>query len=245
MFGNALARILNDNWVMRRNARVLVVDDEAIVRDVLSRYLMRDGFSVETADDGEVAIDLLTSGAHDLVVLDVMMPKIDGIEVLRWIRTHQATPVIMLTAKSTETDRIAGLNLGADDYVVKPFSPAEIVARVRAVLRRSGADGDADTDEPLEFGHLWIDPRSRQMRMGGRDVELTPKEFDVLYLLASNAGKVFTRTAILEEVWDFAFDGDPSTVTVHLRRLREKIEPDPAQPRHLATVWGVGYRFDP
>jgi DNA-binding response OmpR family regulator len=230
---------------MRSNTRVLVVDDEAIVREVLSRYLVRDGFSVDTADDGGVAIDLLASGAHDLVVLDVMMPKIDGIEVLRWIRMHQATPVIMLTAKSTETDRIAGLNLGADDYVVKPFSPAEIVARVRAVLRRSGADGDADADEPLEFDDLWIDPRSRQVRIGGRDVELTPKEFDVLYLLASNAGKVFTRTAVLEEVWDFAFDGDPSTVTVHLHRLREKIEPDPAQPRHLATVWGVGYRFDP
>jgi DNA-binding response OmpR family regulator len=245
VFGNASARILDDNWTMRSNARVLVVDDEAIVRDVLSRYLMRDGFSVDTADDGEVAIDLLMSEAHDLVVLDVMMPKIDGIEVLRWIRMHRTIPVIMLTAKSTETDRIAGLNLGADDYVVKPFSPGEIVARVRAVLRRSGADGDASADEPLEFGHLWIDPRSRQVRIGGRDVELTPKEFDVLYLLASNAGKVFTRTAVLEEVWDFAFDGDPSTVTVHLRRLREKIEPDPARPRHLATVWGVGYRFDP
>lgn len=229
---------------MHANARVLVVDDEAIVRDVLSRYLVRDGFSVDTADDGEVAIDLLTTGSHDLVVLDVMMPKIDGIEVLRWIRTNRATPVIMLTAKTTETDRIAGLNLGADDYVVKPFSPAEVVARVRAVLRRAGANGDA-TDEPLEFTDLRIDPRSRKVQVAREEIELTPKEFDVLHLLASNEGKVFSRTAILEEVWDFAFDGDPSTVTVHLRRLREKIEPDPARPRHLATVWGVGYRFDP
>jgi DNA-binding response OmpR family regulator len=230
---------------MRSSAHVLVVDDEAIVRDVLSRYLSRDGYSVETAGDGEVAIDRLTAGSHDLVLLDVMMPKVDGIEVLRWIRMHRATPVIMLTAKATETDRIAGLDLGADDYVVKPFSPAEVVARVRAVLRRSDLDNEDATDGPLEFPDLWLDPRSRQVRACGTEVELTPKEFDVLHLLASNAGKVFSRTEILEEIWDFAFDGDPSTVTVHVRRLREKIEPDPARPRHLSTVWGVGYRFDP
>ena len=230
---------------MRSSVRVLVVDDEAIVRDVLSRYLLRDGFSVDTADNGETAIDLLTSDPHDLVVLDVMMPKIDGIEVLRWIRMHRATPVIMLTAKTTESDRIAGLDLGADDYVVKPFSPAEVVARVRAVLRRAGLDDDVATDEPLEFADLRIDPRSRRVHAGGREIELTPKEFDVLHLLASNAGKVFSRTEILEDVWDFAFDGEPSTVTVHVRRLREKIETDPAEPRHLATIRGVGYRFDP
>jgi DNA-binding response OmpR family regulator len=227
---------------MNGSARVLVVDDESIVCDVLSRYLSREGFDVETAQDGEAAIEVFSD--HDLVLLDVMMPKLDGIEVLRWIRMNSTTPVIMLTAKAAESDRVAGLNLGADDYIVKPFSPAEVVARVRAVLRRSGTSSD-DDDEPLEFGDLRIDPRRRVVTIATREIELTPKEFDVLYLLASNEGKVFSRTEILEELWDFAYDGDPSTVTVHIRRLREKTETDPSQPHHLSTVWGVGYRFDP
>jgi DNA-binding response OmpR family regulator len=227
---------------MHSSARVLVVDDESIVCDVLSRYLSREGFDVETAEDGEAAIEAFRD--HDLVLLDVMMPKLDGIEVLRWIRTNSATPVIMLTAKAAESDRVAGLNLGADDYIVKPFSPAEVVARVRAVLRRSGTSGD-DEDQPLEFDDLRIDPRRRVVTLANREIELTPKEFDVLHLLASNEGKVFSRTEILEELWDFAYDGDPSTVTVHIRRLREKTETDPSQPHHLTTVWGVGYRFDP
>jgi two-component system response regulator VicR len=227
---------------MHSSARVLVVDDESIVCDVLSRYLSREGFDVETAEDGEAAIEAFRD--HDLVLLDVMMPKLDGIEVLRWIRTNSATPVIMLTAKAAESDRVAGLNLGADDYIVKPFSPAEVVARVRAVLRRSGTSGD-DEDQPLEFDDLRIDPRRRVVTLANREIELTPKEFDVLHLLASNEGKVFSRTEILDELWDFAYDGDPSTVTVHIRRLREKTETDPSQPHHLTTVWGVGYRFDP
>jgi two-component system, OmpR family, response regulator VicR len=227
---------------MNNGPRVLVVDDETIVCDVLSRYLSREGFAVETAEDGEAAIEAFND--HDLVLLDVMMPKVDGIEVLRRIRMESMTPVIMLTAKAAESERVAGLNLGADDYIVKPFSPAEVVARVRAVLRRSGDPSDEE-DEPLEFGDLRIDPRRRVVTVATREIELTPKEFDVLYLLASNEGKVFSRTEILEELWDFAYDGDPSTVTVHIRRVREKTETDPSQPHHLTTVWGVGYRFDP
>lgn len=175
------------------------MDDESIVCDVLSRYLSREGFAVETAENGEAAIEVFSD--HDLVLLDVMMPKVDGIEVLRWIRMNSTTPVIMLTAKAAESDRVAGLNLGADDYIVKPFSPAEVVARVRAVLRRSGTSAD-DEDQPLEFDDLRIDPRRRVVTLANREIELTPKEFDVLYLLASNDGKVFSRTEILEELWE-------------------------------------------
>jgi DNA-binding response OmpR family regulator len=226
------------------NGRVLVVDDEPIVREVLSRYLARDGFAVDTAEDGAAALDAFEVEPPDIVLLDLMLPRLDGTEVFTRIRERSDTPVIMLTAKGQETDRIVGLEIGADDYVTKPFSPREVVARVRAVLRRSGPRS-ADNGGPLLFGDLEIDPRSREVRSDGRPVSLTPKEFDVLELLASNAGTVFTRLQLLEELWDFAFDGDPSTVTVHIRRLREKIEPDPSQPRHLITVWGVGYRFDP
>jgi DNA-binding response OmpR family regulator len=223
---------------------VLVVDDEAIVREVLSRYLVRDGYSVETAEDGEAALRSFEAGEPDLILLDLMLPKLDGTEVFSRIRERSETPVIMLTARGQETDRIVGLETGADDYVTKPFSPREVVARVRAVLRRAG-HRSRDNGEPLVFDGLEIDPRSRKVRSDRRPVSLTPKEFDVLELLASNAGTVFTRLQLLEELWDFAFDGDPSTVTVHIRRLREKIEPDPSRPRHLVTVWGVGYRFDP
>jgi DNA-binding response OmpR family regulator len=224
--------------------RVLVVDDEPIVREVLSRYLARDGFTVDTADDGEAALEAFAAEPPDLILLDLMLPRLDGTEVFTRIRERSDTPVIMLTAKGQEADRIVGLEFGADDYVTKPFSPREVVARVRAVLRRAGGRRE-DNGGPLVFGNIEIDPRSREVRSDGRNVSLTPKEFDVLELLASNAGTVFTRLQLLEELWDFAFDGDPSTVTVHIRRLREKIEPDPSRPRHLVTVWGVGYRFDP
>jgi two-component system response regulator ResD len=223
--------------------RVLVVDDEPIVREVLSRYLARGGFAVETAADGERALKTFEAWDPDLVVLDLMLPQVDGLEVFRSIRSRAPTPVIMLTAKGQEEDRLAGLEVGADDFIVKPFSPREVVARVRTVLRRAGPA--ASPGKPLRFGDLEVDGRSRQVRVGGRDVTLTPKEFDLLHFLASHPGEVFGRVEILEELWDFAFDGDPSTVTVHVRRLREKIEEDAAEPRHLATVWGVGYRFDP
>jgi DNA-binding response OmpR family regulator len=223
---------------------VLVVDDEPMVRDVLARYLEQDGFTVETADDGEQALARIEAAEPDVVLLDLMLPRLDGLEVFRRIRERSGLAVIMVTAKGEETDRVVGLELGADDYIVKPFSPREVVARVRAVLRRGGA-GSAANPGPLSFGELRIDPARREVRVAGNPVKLTRKEFDLLYLLASEPGRTFTRPRLLEEVWDFAWNGDSATVTVHIRRLREKIERDPSDPRHLVTVWGVGYRFEP
>jgi len=231
---------------MGRAATVLVVDDDPIVRDVLSRYLTRDGFVALTASDGEEALAACAPSPPDAVILDLMLPRIDGIDVFRRIRSRAPTPVIMLTAKGEETDRVVGLELGADDYVVKPFSPREVVARVRAVLRRADAGGARTASpESLVFGSLHIDGRRRELRVDGRSAHLTAKEFDLLYFLASNAGRAYSRVQLIDELWDLAFDGDPSTVTVHLRRLREKIEVDPSRPRWLVTVWGVGYRFEP
>jgi DNA-binding response OmpR family regulator len=222
--------------------RVLVVDDEPIVRDVLSRYLGRSGFVVRTARDGQEALETFGRFEPDLVLLDLMLPKVDGLDVFSRMRAETPVPVIMLTARGGETDRLAGLELGADDYVAKPFSPREVVARVRAVLRRAS---ERTRTDPLRFGDVVVDGSARTVSLGGRPVAITPREFDILHLLASNPRRVFTRLEMLEELWDFAFDGDPSTVTVHMRRLREKVEPDPSRPRHLVTVWGVGYRFDP
>jgi DNA-binding response OmpR family regulator len=231
------------NGPVSGNPTILVVDDEPIVRDVLSRYLVRGGFAVETAEDGVEAVERFQATDPDLVLLDLMLPRMDGLEVFTRIRSRTPVPIIMLTARGEETDRLVGLELGADDYVTKPFSPREVVARVRTVLRR-GATAPRDED-PVRFGDLEVDARSRIVRARGGEVALTPKEFDLLALLASSPGRVFSRLEILEELWDFAFDGDPSTVTVHIRRLREKVEADPSDPRHLVTVWGVGYRFDP
>lgn len=225
--------------------RILVVDDEAIVRDVLSRYLSRAGYEVDTADDGPAALETFAARPPDLVLLDLMLPRLDGMEVFTRMRTRGQVPVIMLTAKGAEADRIVGLELGADDYVIKPFSPGEVVARVRSVLRRTTPNGESHVEKPLRFGDLEIDALSREVRVTGRRVALTPKEFDLLYFLASSPGTVVTRLRLLEELWDLGFEGDPSTVTVHIRRLREKIEADPSRPEHLVTVWGVGYRFDP
>jgi two-component system, OmpR family, response regulator ResD len=225
-------------------ARVLVVDDEPIVRDVLRRYLARDGFEVHQAGDGEAALASFQADPPDLVLLDLMLPLKGGIEVFARIREHSDTPVIMLTAKGQRADRIVGLEIGADDYVVKPFSPREVLARVRTVLRRAGVP--AGSRNPIvQVGGLRIDPGAREVLRRERRLLLTPKEFDLLHFLADNAGRAFTRTELLDELWDFAYDGDPSTVTVHIRRLRAKIEDDPSHPQHLVTVWGVGYRFDP
>jgi two-component system response regulator ResD len=230
---------------MGQAMRVLIVDDEPMVREVLERYLTRGGFVAETAADGEAALAAFDSSRPDLVLLDLMLPRLDGFSVFRSIRARAATPVIMLTARGEETDRIAGLELGADDYVAKPFSPREVVARVQAVLRR-GSAGEATTNgRKLGFDDLDVDGVSREVRARGAVVALTPKEFDLLYLMASNPRTAFTRLQLLEQIWDLAFDGDPSTVTVHIRRLREKIEVDPSNPSHLVTVWGIGYRFDP
>ncbi len=220
---------------------MLVVDDEPMVREVLARYLEKEGFVVDTAADGEVALAAFEESSPDLVLLDLMLPRVDGLEVFRRMRERSETAVIMLTAKGEETDRVVGLELGADDYVTKPFSPREVVARVRAVLRRAGARAARDV---LAFGELEIDGRRREARRGGEPVKLTRKEFDLLFLLASQPGRTFTRSELLDQVWDFAWDGDTNTVTVHIRRLREKIEANPSDPRHLVTVWGVGYRFE-
>lgn len=231
---------------MTAPVRVLVVDDDPIVREVLSRYLGREGFAAITADDGEAALNAYEVRPPDLVILDLMLPRLDGIEVFHRIHARGATPVIMLTAKGEETDRVVGLELGADDYVTKPFSPREVVARVRTVLRRAVVRQPTEAGQKqLVFRNLHMDGSRREARLAGRSLHLTPKEFELLYFLASNAGSVYSRSRLIEEVWDFAYEGDPSTVTVHLRRLREKIEADPARPRHLVTVWGVGYRFDP
>ena len=224
--------------------RILVVDDEPIVLDVLERYLTREGFSVDTVTDGVSALESIRAERPDLVLLDLMLPRMGGLEVFRRIAGPDAPAVIMLSAKGDESDRVLGLQLGADDYVAKPFSPREVVARVQAVFRRTGPAPSAPRGL-LTFGELEIDQSSRLVRVAGQPVRLTRKEFDVLELLASHPRRVFSRTQLLEEVWDFSWDGDSSTVTVHIRRLREKIEPDPSRPRHLVTVWGVGYRFDP
>ena len=221
---------------------MLVVDDELMVREVLARYLEKDGFEVETAADGEAALAAYEASPPDLVLLDLMLPRVDGLEVLRRMRERRTTAVIMLTAKGEETDRVVGLELGADDYVTKPFSPRDVVARVRAVLRRATT---VEIHEVLTFGELEVDGRRREVRLGGRQVKLTRKEFDLLLLLASNPGRAFSRSELLDEVWDFAWEGDTATVTVHVRRVREKIETDPSDPKRLVTVWGVGYRFEP
>jgi two-component system, OmpR family, response regulator ResD len=222
---------------------ILVVDDEPMVRDVLSRYLAMEGFEVVAAADGEEALERFAGSAPALVLLDLMLPKVDGYEVFRRIRAQgSATPVIMLTARGGETDRVVGLELGADDYVAKPFSPREVVARVRAVLRRSGAEPTGRA--VLDLGRIRIDAGRREILVDGEPVRLTRTEFDLLAFMASRPGTTFTRAQLLEGVWDFAWDGDSATVTVHVRRLREKIEVDPSAPRHLVTVWGVGYRFE-
>jgi DNA-binding response OmpR family regulator len=222
---------------------VLVVDDEPIVRDVVVRYLRRDGFSTLEAGDGELARTLIETGDPSLVVLDVMLPGTDGLELCRWIRSRSELPVILLTARGEEADRIVGLELGADDYVTKPFSPRELSARVRTVLRRS--TGGVSRSETLSFDDVVLDGSSRSVTKAGVHVALTAREFDLLWFLASHPRHVFSRDQLMERVWGHAVAVDTGTVTVHMRRLREKVERDPAHPAHLQTVWGVGYRLDP
>lgn len=227
---------------------ILVVDDEPSVVEVVSLYLRREGYVVHTANDGKQALDSISEHRPSLVVLDLMLPKIDGMEIMRRLRDDRGDtiPVIMLTARGQETDRIYGLEMGADDYLVKPFSPAELVARIRAVLRRSGGRDIRDRDQrPLEYKDLSIDPLTRLVDVHGQSVELTATEFNLLWFLASHPRQVFSRTRLLESVWGFSDYVDPSTVTVHIRRLREKIELNPSQPEILLTVWGVGYKFEP
>jgi len=223
---------------------VLVVDDEPIVRDVVVRYLRRDGFETLEAGDGEEARELIERDRPELVVLDLMLPGTDGLALCRWIRAQSNLPVIMLTARGDEADRIVGLELGADDYVTKPFSPRELAARVRAVLRRSTKPPTPPVAR-LEFEDLELDAGTREVHAQGQKLKLTAKEFDLLYFLASNPRRVFSRDQLMQSVWGYEAALDTGTVTVHVRRLRSKIEVDPASPRHLETVWGVGYRFVP
>lgn len=225
---------------------ILVVEDEASIAEVVSLYLKRAGYSAQIAADGRQAMNLFERQKPDLVILDLMLPEVDGLSLTRWMRDRSNVPIIMLTARREEIDRITGLEMGADDYVVKPFSPQELVSRVRAVMRRLGREqSDAEPERNIALNDLVIDPRSRVVTVRGMPIELTVKEFDMLYLLARHPKQVFTREQLLERVWGGALYIDPGTVTVHIRRLREKIEPDPSKPTHLLTVWGIGYKFEP
>jgi DNA-binding response OmpR family regulator len=228
---------------MKDMATVLVVDDEPIVREVVVRYLEREGYATLESGDGDHARELLQRQSPDLVVLDVMLPGMDGLDLCRWIRSRSELPVILLTARGEEADRIVGLEIGADDYVTKPFSPRELAARVRTVLRRSTPA--ADPDERLAFGDVQLDAGTREVRKGESELKLTAKEFDLLWFLAGNPRRVFGRDQLMSRVWGYEAALDTGTVTVHVRRLREKIEDDPSAPRHLQTVWGVGYRLVP
>jgi DNA-binding response OmpR family regulator len=222
---------------------VLVVDDEPIVRDVVIRYLERAGFETVEADDGDRARRLLAERTPDLVVLDIMLPGTDGLALCTWIRARSAVPVILLTARGDEEDRIVGLELGADDYVTKPFSPRELISRVRAVLRR--VEAPYTPNERIAVGDLQIDAEKREVRRAGEELRLTAKEFELLWLLATHPRKVFARDELMRQIWGYEAAFDTGTVTVHVRRLREKVEQTPSEPRHLQTVWGVGYRFVP
>lgn len=224
--------------------RVLVVDDEAMVVDVLRRYLLRDGFLVDVARDGLAALASARSQAPDLVILDLMLPGMAGLDVCRELRRTSQVPILMLTARGEVEDRIRGLAIGADDYVVKPFSPSEIVARVKAILRRADRRDEAD-EADLTFPGLVVRPAARRVERDGQAIDLATREYDLLAHFARNPRRVFTRDQLLDAVWGYAFAGESGTVTVHVRRLREKLEADPARPRYIKTVWGLGYKFDP
>jgi two-component system response regulator ResD len=230
-----------------KTATVLVVDDEPTIVEIVGRYMERAGFETYTAPDGYKALDAATAHRPDLVVLDVMLPGIDGIEVMERLQERPGPPiaVILLTARGEESDRLVGLRNGADDYVVKPFSPAELVARVEAVLRRVAPPAAAEEAPPIVHGPLRVEPASRRVILDGKEIALTMREFDLLAFFAANPGRVFSRDQLMEAVWMEPWFNDTSTVTVHVRRLRAKLDDDPAQPRFIETVWGVGYRFRP
>ncbi|PJF41688.1 MAG: DNA-binding response regulator [Phototrophicales bacterium] len=228
--------------------QILIAEDERTVREVVRKYLEREGFSVLEAADGLQAIELLQHPI-DLMVLDVMLPGVDGLAIMRHIRqknTHpnHRVPVIMLTARTEEEDRITGFEVGVDDYVTKPFSPRELVMRVRAVLRRFNAETEVDHNAPLIFKDLRIEPQNHAVYRSEQPITLTAKEFELLLFMARSPRQVFTRAQLLNQIWGYEFYGDESTVTVHMHRLRDKIEPDPANPTYIHTVWGVGYKFE-
>jgi len=221
--------------------RILIVDDEEMIVRTVKAYLDREGFKTYTAFDGEEALRAFEEKGPDLIVLDLMLPKVSGIEVTRRIRSSSRVPIIMLTAKAAEADRVVGLELGADDYVVKPFSPRELVARIRAVLRR--IEGAAAETEKIASGGLEIDIKTREVVLEGREIELTPTEFDLLAYLARHPGQVFTRLQLLREVQGYTYDAFARTIDTHIKNLRRKLEEDPKKPRYIQTVHGVGYRF--
>ncbi|MHA6482354.1 response regulator transcription factor [Paenibacillus sp. strain BS8-2] len=229
-------------------ARIVVADDEQNITDVCKRYLEREGYEVWAAADGEEALSLWREVKPDLLVLDLMMPKLDGLGVCDEVRREGDTPIIMLTARGEESDRLLGLTIGADDYMTKPFSPRELVLRIRNILRRTGLHTKSSVDlkgaKQMIYNGLMIVPDQRKVLVSGMEVELTAKEFDLLELLATYPGKVFSRSQLLNAIWDMAYDGDTSTVTVHIRRLREKVEPNPSDPTYIKTVWGIGYKLD-
>ena len=228
-----------------RETHILVVEDEPSIAEVVSLYLKRAGYRVSHAREGRAAMGMMERQMPDLLVLDIMLPEVDGFELARWVRERGDTPIIMLTARRDEFDRIRGLEMGADDYVVKPFSPQELVSRVRAVLRRARRDPEDEAAKPLVFAELSIDPGTRLVTVSGREIALTAVEFDMLWLLARHPRQVFSRQQLLERVWGRSDYIDPGTVTVHIRRLREKIEADPSNPAYIVTLWGVGYKFEP
>jgi DNA-binding response OmpR family regulator len=226
-------------------SHILVVDDEPGVREVVKRYLERDGYVVSTASTGPEALGIIDRERDiRLVVLDVMLPGLDGIEIVRRVRKDNPVPIIMLSARSDEIDRVIGLESGADDYVPKPFSPRELASRVKAVLRRAPQEGErVEPAKPIDIDGVVLDPGTRQVSADGRQVELTAKEFDLLWFFMRHPRQVFSREQLLEQVWGFTDYIDLSTVTVHIHRLRDKVERDPSKPTRLVTVWGVGYRF--
>jgi len=221
--------------------RILIVDDEEMIVRTVKAYLDREGFKTYTAYDGEAALQAFEEKGPDLIILDLMLPKMSGIEVTKAIRAKSTVPIIMLTAKAAEADRVVGLELGADDYVVKPFSPRELVARVRAVLRRY--EGDGMEAERIISGDVEIDLKTRELQVRGKSIELTPTEFDLFVYLARHPGQVFTRLQLLREVQGYTYDSFARTIDTHVKNLRRKIEADPKNPAYILTVHGVGYRF--
>jgi DNA-binding response OmpR family regulator len=222
-----------------------VVQENPATADVICRHLQQAGYETTAASTGEDALGRAQAHHPDVVILDVVLPDIDGLEVMRCLRRRNGRreTIVLLLGRGDERDRVAGLRLGADDYVVKPFSPRELVARVNALARR--LHSTTPREPPLEFDRLKIDPAARTVDLDGRPIELTQREFDLLLFLARHPGEAFTRDQLMEQVWHYTFYLDTSTVTVHIRRLRAKVEPEPARPRYIETVWGVGYRFAP
>ena len=225
--------------------KIMVVEDEPNIAEIVSLYLSRAGFLPFTISDGRQALEEMESEMPDMVVLDVMLPGIDGLSLTRWIRERSNTPIILMTARKEEVDRISGLEMGADDYVVKPFSPQELVSRVKAVLRRTNQAEIPIPSKAMKYNDLIIDPQTRLVILKNKELVLTTKEFELLYLLMRHPRQVFTRDQLLDKIWGLVEYIDPGTVTVHIRRLREKIEENPSKPEHLQTVWGTGYKFEP